>query len=168
MITRNNHQKDLIKSLGDAITAIVAVDIALGVENNTPFPSGDAVAITIIRQERQATNEIYYPDRAGTVTHEADRVDLSFVTVTAQLDCYGANAFDNSNTLLFALRSDLMLEYGLQSLYCSEPINMAYMNAKSKQVPRWTLDAKMQFNTQFKQEQDTALEIELDVFKHII
>ena len=161
MITPDNSERELLKLLGTAINTETGVSIVLGVENRVPFPSGDAVAMTTIMQERQSTNETYYPDRPDPAINEADRVDLLFSTLVVQLDCYGPNAHATANTLLMILRSDLFLQHGLSPLFCTEPRNITFSNAENQQAARWSLDANIQFNTVWLQAQDSALTIDL-------
>ena len=164
IITPSNTVREEIKLLGDAIVGLLGVGIVLGVENRTPVPLGDFVALTVIREERQQTNETYYPTRAAPAVNQCDRADLLFSTLIVQIDCYGPNAHATANGILMLCRSELMLDYGVTPLFSTDTTNIPYNNAENQQAQRWTLDANLQFNTAWTQAQDSATAINFTVF----
>ena len=167
MIASSKNNRDELKILGDAIVALLGVGVFLGVENKVPMSTGDFVTLTAINKVRQATNETFYPDRPDPAVNETDRVDLLFITLVVQIDCYGINADSTAQALLMLMRSDIMCEYGVTPLFCTEPMNVPFVNAEQQQQVRWSLDANLQFNVSWLQQQDSALEIKVDNFFNI-
>jgi len=163
-IMPSNTVREELKLLGNAIVGLLGVGVALGVENRTPVPLGDFVTLTVIREERQQTNETYYPNRSAPAVNECNRADLLFSTLVVQLDSYGTNAHATANGLLMLCRSDLMERYGVTPLFSTDPTNMPYNDAENQQAQRWTLDASLQFNTSWTQSQDSATVIEFTIF----
>jgi hypothetical protein len=163
-LTPSNTIREELKLLGNAIVGLLGVGVVLGFENRVPFPQGNFVTLSVIREERQSTNETYYPTRVAPAVNQCDRSDLLFSTLVVQLDCYGVNAHATANGVLMLCRSDLMDRYGVTPLFSTDPINMPFDDAENQQAQRWTLDANLQFNTSWTQTQDSATVIDFTIF----
>lgn len=163
MITTTSNERDELKLLGDALVSELGVNVILGIENKVTFEHDNTVSLTLIGQERQRSNEVHYPDRVGTVTDEADRVDLFFSNLTFQIDCYGMNSLITANAISMLVRCETMLGHGITPLFCTNPVNLTFIDGAENNVRRWTLDAAFQFNVAYRQSQDSALELKADV-----
>ena len=159
-MTVDTNYREALKQLGTVLVSLLRVQVILGYENRTPMPDGDFIAMSLIRTERQSTNETYCPV-------DGSRADLLFSAMVVQLDCYGVNAHTLCTNLLMLLRSDLMSEHGINSLFSSDPLNIPFTDAENQQAQRWTVDAQLQFNTVWTLPQDSALTITIPPINNV-
>lgn len=125
------------------LTLVTGVEVVQGLGNGVPMPEGAFIALTATGQRRLATNEDTY-----NLINARDVKQSTEYSI--QIDCYGPNSSDYATAICMMLRDpygcDMLLPYGCQPLYSSDPTQSALINGEENYEQRWMLTAVLQFN----------------------
>lgn len=130
------------------LSEVASVQVIKGQANRVVAPIGNFIVMTPMLRLRLATNVVGYSDLANNGT----RTDRQSTRFDIQFDCYGAGASDNSQILSTLFRSDVACQaitatgLPMQTLYTTDPRQMAFISGEAQYEDRWTLDISIQIN----------------------
>lgn len=118
--------------------------IVRGMANNVPSPKVPLIVITEIGQPQYTTTRTTLNYVAGTMTYVMPKM------LNLQIDFYGVQAGDMSNTAVTMLRSMYATDKfpdGIEPLYCSDAIQAPLITGEKKFETRWLCTLSLQYNS---------------------
>lgn len=148
-ITVSPVQTDIYTAVRAFLLTIVpaGTGVVQGIVNRVPLPPAGVVVMTIITQNRIATNEDDYtdpfPTPGGTQQSKASQ------RVEMQLDFYGGDSQAWATMVETLWRDEVgcvALAPTVQPLYADDPRQLPLITGEEQYLQRWMLKAAMQYN----------------------
>ncbi len=122
------------------------VEVVQGLGNRVPSPADPYVAMTVIHQQRLATNQDAYADPAPTT---GTRTVSESVRLDVQLDFFGPLAGTWAQIACMLLRDDYgcsALAPECQPLYADDARNVPFVTGEQEYMQRYMVTATLQWN----------------------
>ncbi len=159
-------EADLLRALGDFLTAILRIEVTVGQANRVPQPKGpNYVIMTPVSRIILATTT-----HTTVVVDDVMHIDRQrAIRAEVQLDFYGPNSTDNGQVFSTLFRDDYAIEFmagtGVVPLYCDDGHQMPLINGEYQFEQRWKVLASLQINPAVSTPQDFADTLHADLFE---
>lgn len=148
----------VIKAVGDFLKPLMpaGTNFAKGQQNNVPMLSAPVVVMTQIGLPQYTTTRMQLDPNAGKMAYDMPKI------LKLQLDFYGKDAGEMSNTAMTMLRSLYASETfpkDIFPLYCDDAIQAPLTTAEKQYEDRWTTTLSVQYNSPVLVNQDSFIAV---------